>query len=99
MKAPLTYRCPSCDHEVTVGQCCNTCAIKEKSRRRRSSSAIKEKKRAPWEQDHQYDGLDLPDDSDEFVNDTSIRNRTRLRWYWILTALLLLLATIMGLLK
>ena len=77
------YACPGCGAEVRVGsRGCPKCADKPRS----------------WEQDEYLDGSDLPDedfDYNDFVRREFGKGPSRLkprglRWYWWLTALLLL---------
>ena len=104
-----SYICPTCDHEVIVGESCLVCASKEKSERKSKQSKPKSKtapKRA-WEQDEGADGLDLPDedfDYDGFVErefGTSSKQphqKIGIAWYWCLTACLLCLIWILSML-
>jgi hypothetical protein len=78
------YACPGCGAEVRVGsRGCPKCTDKPRS----------------WEQDEACDGADLPDeefDYDDFVRREFGRGSARvkppgLRWYWWLTAIILLI--------
>jgi len=88
MVEPDYYLCPQCGSEVRVGGAgCPKCARPPKRRERK-----------PWEQDAAHDGLDLPDEPEDFdyqgfVEDEfggGKRPRSfRDRVYWIAGVLLL----------
>lgn len=87
-----TYLCPGCDKEVRVGsRYCPYCNPPSRRRKRRRSAASGSKRDST--RDHSYDGLDLPEDDfdyDEFVAREfggRPHPKTRLKWYWWLTAL------------
>jgi len=90
----MKYLCPGCDQEVRVGSPCPRCV--------RGKKPAGEKARHSWEQDRAADGLDLPEDDfdyDSFVRSefgTAPHNRTGIKWYWYLAALLLLIGLMAG---
>lgn len=95
------YLCPGCDREVRVGsRGCPYCHPPAK-RRKRPKAAAKRTRRS-WESSPAEDGLNLPDDdfdyddfiAREFGGKTSRRHR--LKWYWWLTAVLLLALMVLG---
>jgi hypothetical protein len=96
MREALTYRCPFCDREVRVGKPCSGCAKK--------SAAKPKPARKSWEQEHSADGLDLPDedfDYDDFIArefGKAPHQKTGIKWYWWLLAVLVLAGMITGLL-
>lgn len=85
------YICPSCGAEVRVGSDgCRTCG-----------PGIREE----WAQDDYLDGVDLPDDPDEFDHKAFVKKEfgiasrfkpCGLRWYWWLTGLVVVGAMIAG---
>ena len=101
---PQSYICPSCGSEAVVGTPCGLCAKanlppdSSGSRtgtrgRKRSQGSV----RRGWEQTEDYEGLDLPDeafDYDDFIaREFGNKGRgdvIRIRWYWWVTALLLI---------
>ncbi|MEM9236863.1 MAG: hypothetical protein AAGB14_08795 [Verrucomicrobiota bacterium] len=94
-----TWICPECGAELRVGvKGCPQCS-KPKRRMRRTRPKRKKKKevRRSWEQDTDYDGLDLPDedfDYDEYVKREfggMPHRRVPIKWYWWLTAVVLLI--------
>lgn len=100
MKAD-TYLCPGCDQEVTVGsRGCPRCNPPQKSRRRSKAAAGRSGRGR--ERDRATDGLDLPDDDfdyDDFVaREFGLKPHRRIgiRWYWWLTALILLILMILA---
>ncbi len=100
MQAPLTYRCPSCDHDAVVGKPCATCNANRKPRNTKLGAASKKKKHQhSWQQDSIYDGLDLPEDPDVRDADAFNQHQKRIAWYWIATAVLLIIATLASILK
>ncbi len=58
--------------------------------------------RKSWEQATEYDGLDLPDDDFDYREFTERESggkphrRTGIRWYWWITALVLLVLMILA---
>jgi hypothetical protein len=96
MAKVLSYICPFCGTEVSVGKNCADCAKKIKK------SKPKEKS---WEQSKSADGLDLP--SDDFDYDDFIarefgkapHKKTGLKWYWWALAVVLLIGMIYGVLR
>lgn len=96
-----TYLCPGCDKEVAVGsRACPYCNPPQKARKRPKPVASRSK--WSWHQESTAEGLDLPDedfDYDEFVAREFGRKphrRIGIKWYWWLTALILLVLMIMG---
>lgn len=96
-----TYLCPGCDKEVAVGsRACPHCNPPQKARKRPKPVASRSK--SSWHQESTAEGLDLPDedfDYDEFVAREFGRKphrRIGIKWYWWLTALILLVLMIMG---
>lgn len=94
--------CPGCGAELRVGvRGCPHCA--RRTRKRRKVSA-REGKSAPrsWEQDPEYDGLDLPDDDfdyDDFVQrEFGGRGKPGLpvKWYWWVTAVVILILIVLA---
>ena len=89
-----TYICPSCDSVVRVGGVCPGCGPPKPQRKRKRRVAANSRK--PWEQDESLDGLDLPDggfDYDKFVErefGSQSHRRIGIKWYWWLTALVVL---------
>lgn len=80
MPETLSYLCPFCDRVVRVGEACPGCAKKQKP--------VGRKTRKSWQQDRQYDGLDVPDDEFDY-NDFIAREfgklpheKTGVKWYW-----------------
>ena len=96
------YICPTCGNEVPVGsRACAICRKKEKKRkpRRKKRHAVQRAKlvKRSWEQDEVYDGLDLPNDDFDYEEFCAkefghgpAHKQLGIRWYWWLTALLLL---------
>lgn len=87
-----TYICPGCGSELRIGtRGCPKCDAR--ARRKRAKVAA----RKGWEQRPQEDGLDLPGDDfdyDDFVSrefGKAPHRRIGIRWYWWLTAAVLLL--------
>ena len=88
------YMCPTCGAEVKVGMACPGCGPETRTRKRNKSARTPLRRRS-WEQDDTHDGLDLPDeefDYEDFVA-REFGHRTskaiRIRWYWVVTAVLL----------
>lgn len=101
MKAD-TYLCPGCDKEVAVGsRSCPHCNPNPpRKRRERSKAAATGRTKRSWEQDKSADGLDLPDedfDYDDFVAREfggKPHRRIGIKWYWWVTALVLVVLMI-----
>lgn len=96
-----TYLCPGCDKEVAVGsRACPYCNPPQKARKRPKPVASRSK--SSWHQESTAEGLDLPDedfDYDDFVArefGSKPHRRIGIKWYWWLTALILLVLMIMG---
>ncbi|PAW66089.1 MAG: hypothetical protein B9S38_14150 [Verrucomicrobiia bacterium Tous-C4TDCM] len=96
-----TYLCPGCDKEVAVGsRACPYCNPPQKARKRPKPVASRSK--SSWHQESTAEGLHLPDedfDYDDFVAREFGRKphrRIGIKWYWWLTALILLVLIIMG---
>ena len=93
------YICPTCGNEVAVGsRGCAVCLKKDKKRKpRRKKRVVAKAEKRSWEQDDTYDGLDLP--AEDFDYDAfcerefgqgSAHKQVGIRWYWWLTAVVLL---------
>ena len=100
MKAD-TYLCPGCDKEVAVGsRACPHC--NPPGKRRQHSKAMAGSSKRSWQQDKSADGLDLPDedfDYDDFVAREFGGKPHRsigIKWYWWVTALVLVMLIILG---
>lgn len=85
--------CPGCGKELRVGvKGCPRCAKPQRPKPKKPAKTA----RHSWEQDAAYDGLDLPDDDfdyDEFTArefGKAPHRRVPIRWYWWLTAIVLL---------
>ncbi len=103
------YICPSCGDEVRVGRPCQVCSKSSRAAESRGSKARPRGRKRPrppvrrsWEQDEEHDGLDLPDDDfdyDDFVarefGGCGRRGLIRVRWYWWITALSLVVILIL----
>ena len=89
MPKALCYVCPFCEAEVSVGKRCPGCSKKNKKPRARKKS---------WEQDSSADGLNLPSDDfdyDEFIArefGKAPHQKTGMKWYWWLLAVVILSA-------
>jgi hypothetical protein len=63
--------------------------------RKRNKSARTRPRRRAWEQDDTHDGLDLPDEEFDYEDFVArefghrISKAIRIRWYWVVTAVLL----------
>ena len=63
--------------------------------RKRNKSARTRSRRRSWEQDDTHDGLDLPDEEFDYEDFVArefghrASKAIRIRWYWVVTAVLL----------
>ena len=91
-----TWICPGCGAELRVGVSgCPKCSKPPRRKKRKQKVA-----RRSWEQDSDGDGLDLPDedfDYDDFVArefGKAPHRKVPIKWYWWVTALLLMVGMI-----
>lgn len=91
-----SYLCPGCGDDVPIGpRGCPRCTKPPRPRRRRTER--------PRSRDRSHDALDLPDedfDYDDFIAREFGRvphRRVGIRWYWWLTAIIILILMICGL--
>jgi len=88
------FICPDCGAEVRVGsRGCVRCASD------RATKAWDDRK--PWEQDEEYDGVDVPDDDfdyEEFLDKEfrGGRRKTKREWFWWAVAIVLLVSMAAG---
>ena len=89
-----TYICPSCNSVVEIGGVCPGCKPSKPKRNKKRRVAATSRK--SWEQDESMDGVDLPDedfDYDDFVErefGKKPHRRIGIKWYWWLTAAIVL---------
>lgn len=92
MAKALTYLCPFCNREASVGKPCPGCSKKLP-------------KKKSWEQSRRVDGLDLPDDSfdyDDFCKREFGKfphTRLGIKWYWWVLAVICLIVMIAGIIR
>lgn len=93
MPEVLSYLCPFCEREVRVGEPCSGCVKK---------SAQKVSSKKSRELAHSADGLDLPDEDFDYEDfcqrefGKKPHQRTGLKWYWWLLAVVLLAGMLAG---
>ena len=103
-----SYICPTCGVVVVVGSPCTLCAKGDISSGTPARPAgklgrvrPKTVKRRSWEQSEEADGLDLPHESfdyeDFIAREFGNRGRgvIRIRWYWWVTALFMVIILIL----